>query len=136
MTENARNGSTQEPAGVAAPATAQGRLFDDPCLARAAEEPAQQDHQPAQPRPAADQKPVLEKRACLAISPEAVSYPQASFAKRFGRNLAATAKGDNPQITDRQRAQLWRQVWRFRRQIPDCDLVRIAEQEREKEQNA
>jgi len=55
------------------------------------------------------------------------TYLPGSFEKRFARDMAALYKQDNPQITGRQRAWLWKQVYRYRRQIKDRELIAMAE---------
>ena len=69
----------------------------------------------------------FEKRLCEALDPARVRYPVASPPKRLGRDLAAQAKADPPQITDKQAAAAWAQAWRFRRQIPDAQIRLYAE---------
>lgn len=69
----------------------------------------------------------LERRAAAAISPDRVTYLPATWAKRFGRGMAAEAEHVDPLITDRQREMLWQQVYKFRRQIRDKDLVHAAD---------
>lgn len=66
-----------------------------------------------------------ERYACAAISPGKVRYPVASSPKRLARSLAEQAIAAEPQITDKQAACLWRQVYRFRRQLPDY-IVKLA----------
>lgn len=61
-----------------------------------------------------------ELRAIAAIGP--LRYPVAGFAKRFARDMQGATD-----LTDRQRATLWRQVYRYRRQIGAKDLVATAE---------
>ena len=64
----------------------------------------------------------LERAAALALSPGRVVYPVASSPKRFARSLHAQAEATEPQITDRQAEVLWRQAWRFRRQVASQDV--------------
>lgn len=75
----------------------------------------------------------LERAACLALDPGLVSYLPGSVPKRIGRNLAAQASADEPQITDKQAAMLWRQCWTYRRQISDGAVLREAERRHKEE---
>jgi hypothetical protein len=68
----------------------------------------------------------LERRAAQAVSPDRVTYLPATWAKRFGRAMAAEASLPAAALTDKQRDALWRQVWKFRRQIPDKNLTNEA----------
>jgi hypothetical protein len=54
------------------------------------------------------------------------TYLPGSFDKRFGRDMAARAERKDAQITEGQAAQIWRQVWRYRRQIGDSQLIDMA----------
>lgn len=65
-----------------------------------------------------------EKRAALAL--EKCTYLPGSFEKRFARDMAGIARG-TAEITVKQRGWLWKQVHRYRRQIGDAELVRLAE---------
>ena len=47
-----------------------------------------------------------------------VTYPPATFHKRFARDIQGAE-----QLTEAQRQQCWRMVVRFRRQIPSVKLV-------------
>lgn len=67
----------------------------------------------------------LERRAVSALDP--VTFPVASFWKRLRRSLAGQAAQENPTISDRQAACLWKTVWRFRRQVLDQTIVAEAE---------
>lgn len=74
----------------------------------------------------------LERRAARAIEPGAVTYPVASFDKRFARSMASQSlNGDDAMITNAQRRLLWTKVIRYRRQLSrdDQDLIAIAEAE-------
>jgi hypothetical protein len=51
----------------------------------------------------------------------------ASYNKRFARALREIAESDEPRLTPRQRANLWRLVYRYRRQIPDPSLISEAQ---------
>lgn len=75
----------------------------------------------------------LERAACLALSPGNVSYLPGSVPKRIGRNLAAQAAKDDPQITDKQAAMLWRQCWAYRRQIADGAVLSEAKRQHKEE---
>ncbi len=46
-------------------------------------------------------------------------------AKRFSRALAA--KEDSYELSDKQRAFMWFLVYRFRRQIPNKEVIKMAE---------
>lgn len=67
----------------------------------------------------------IEREAVLAIDPKRVVYPIASFPKRFARQIQAQLVAGL--ITDAQCRIVWRQVWRFRRQISASHLVREAQ---------
>lgn len=69
----------------------------------------------------------IEKRAALALAPGRVCYPVASSAKGLAGSLEAAAAAAVPKITDRQAEAMWRQIYRFRRQIQDKALIEAAE---------
>lgn len=75
----------------------------------------------------------LERAACLALSPGNVSYLPGSVPKRIGRDLAAQAAADEPQITDKQAVMLWRQCWTYRRQIADAAVLSEARRQHKEE---
>ena len=59
-----------------------------------------------------------------------VTYPIASWDKRFGGHLQWAIQQTPPMISERAVAQLWRMVLRYRRQLPTqirVKYVRIAE---------
>lgn len=64
-----------------------------------------------------------EKTVAAALCPGRVNYPVASPPKRLGNSLAYQAE-HGATITDRQAVAMWRQAWRFRRQLP-CEVVEI-----------
>lgn len=68
----------------------------------------------------------LERVACASLCPGIISYLPGSIPKRIGRDLAAQAAADDPQITDKQASLLWRQAWAYRRQIADVAVLREA----------
>lgn len=88
------------------------------------------------------QKPVIEKpetspKEKFPITPYEImaiaaldrcTYLPGSFEKRFARDMAALHKQADPQITARQRAWLWKQVYRYRRQIKDAALIAFAQE--------
>lgn len=55
------------------------------------------------------------------------SFLPATFAKRFARSLGEIAQSETPVISENQALNLWRLVWKYRRQIPD-HLVSLAQQ--------
>lgn len=64
-----------------------------------------------------------ERRAIQAL--RGVTFPVASPPKRLARHLLGQAAADEPKITDKQAAYLWRVVHTFRRQI-HRDVVALA----------
>jgi hypothetical protein len=48
-----------------------------------------------------------------------------SWDKRFARALAQ--RDASKPLSDKQRDWLWRLVWKYRRQIPDARIVRVAQ---------
>ncbi len=62
-----------------------------------------------------------ELAAIAAIAPGCVTYLPGIGTKRFARQIQGVTE-----LTDGQRKYLWQVVWRFRRQIADPRLVRIA----------
>jgi hypothetical protein len=64
-----------------------------------------------------------EIRAALALG--ACRFTPASFDKRFVRGLAGEAR-TTKRITDKQAVLLWELVHRYRRQIEDEELLKIA----------
>lgn len=88
--------------------------------------PAIPSPKPKREKPAWRPMTALERAACLSLSPGLVSYLPGSVPKRIGRNLAAQAGCDGPQITDKQTAMLWRQCWTYRRQISNAAVLREA----------
>lgn len=69
----------------------------------------------------------LEQDAARALGK--CTYLPGSFEKRFARDMASHASSESPQITERQRAWLWKQVYRYRKQIKDKDLIEQAARE-------
>lgn len=55
------------------------------------------------------------------------SFLPGSYNKRFARAMDALANEDDAVLTDNQRNNLWRLVYRYRRQITDDDLIRDAQ---------
>lgn len=75
-----------------------------------------------------------ERDCCLAIEFPNVNYVPGSWSKRFSRDMAAKARDvfwDQKALTERQRESLLRTMVRFRRQIPDKELVGWAKRELE-----
>lgn len=64
-----------------------------------------------------------ELAAIAAISPGRVTYIPGIPTKRFARQIQGATE-----LTERQRIYLWGIVWKFRRQIGDQKLVRMAQQ--------
>lgn len=64
----------------------------------------------------------IERRAALSLA--GVTFPVASYDKRFARSMIFEAKrGDDAMITAKQRRCLWNKIHRYRRQIDDKELV-------------
>jgi hypothetical protein len=59
--------------------------------------------------------------AIAAISPGRVTYCPGIPTKRFARDIQTATT-----LTENQRRYVWQIVWRFRRQIPDERLIKIA----------
>lgn len=77
----------------------------------------------------ADWRPMtaLERQAAIELSH--VTYPVGSPPKRLARSLAAQANQVHGLITDAQAKAMWRQAYRFRRQLTRGGRVRwFAEQ--------
>lgn len=70
----------------------------------------------------------LEREAMKRLSPGRVCYAPGSWAKRFGRAMAAKAEELEYTLSDKQREMVWRMVHRFRRQIGSKRLVAYAVQ--------
>lgn len=51
------------------------------------------------------------------------SFLPGSKEKRFVRAMEILSRTEDPRISVKQRAELWRLVWRYRRQIPDGRLI-------------
>lgn len=66
----------------------------------------------------------LERRAAFALG--RCSFPIASWSKRFGRALHQQASQVDPRISERQAVALWRNVYTYRRQISDPEILEIA----------
>lgn len=68
----------------------------------------------------------LDELECLAVNMVGrLSYPAACFDKRFAREIAGVTKA-----TEGQMAQVWRLVWRYRRQIQHekrAELLAVAQ---------
>lgn len=62
-----------------------------------------------------------DRQAARALA--ACVFPAASFNKRFAADLAAIARSGAPDISEKQRRNLWRLVWMYRRQIKDKALL-------------
>ena len=76
------------------------------------------------PRPLRSEMTALERRAAHQLAH--CTFLPASWPNRFARDMAGIASGAGL-ITERQRAALWSQVWNYRRQIRDRDLLVMAE---------
>lgn len=66
-----------------------------------------------------------EKQASQALCK--CTYLPGSFEKRFARDMDTLSKSPCPEITAKQRTWLWKQVYRYRKQIKDKKLVNLAE---------
>lgn len=66
-----------------------------------------------------------EKQAAQALAK--CTYLPGSFEKRFARDMDSIARGEHPTITAKQRVWLWKQVHRYRKQIKDKILIKLAE---------
>lgn len=64
----------------------------------------------------------IEARAIEALSPSRVTYCVGGYDKRFASNMQGETK-----ITESQRTLIWKMVNRYRRQIADKGLVKLAE---------
>lgn len=67
--------------------------------------------------------PMTEREHYAANQLARCSFQPGSFEKRFAKQIKAKAVSDNPEITEKGRACLWRLVYRYRRQIPDERLI-------------
>ena len=56
---------------------------------------------------------------CLA----SCTFQVGSFNKRFARNIAGIARSEQPELTEKQLTNLWRLVWRYRRQISSLNVL-------------
>jgi hypothetical protein len=65
-----------------------------------------------------------ERRAARAFNH--VTFLPGTSVKRIARTLLAQAEQDEPRITDKQAAVMWKIVWKFRRQINDKDVLNVA----------
>ena len=65
----------------------------------------------------------LELEAIRAISPARVTYPVGSFHKRFARNMQF-----HTELTKAQRSCVWTTLYRYRRQVADKRLMKMAEE--------
>lgn len=93
----------------------------DAIEARHDAEPApRQSRQPVVWRPMTDR----ERRAARAFNH--VTFLPGTSVKRIARTLLAQAEQDEPRITDKQAAVMWKIVWKFRRQINDKDVLNVA----------
>jgi hypothetical protein len=73
-----------------------------------------------------------QRAACLAISPDKVTYVPGSWSKRFARDMAGKAgqeEWEKVALSANQHEFLMRTVWTFRRQIADKELVKWARSE-------
>lgn len=71
--------------------------------------------------------PMTEREQDAARALSKCTYLPGSFEKRFARDMASHASSESPQITERQRTWLWKQVFRYRRQIKDKALIAEAQ---------
>lgn len=70
-------------------------------------------------------RPMTPDEVVMAAALGECSFPVASWDKRYGRGVAAQARGIVPWITAAQARHLRRMVQRYRRQVP-ADVVRLA----------
>jgi hypothetical protein len=63
--------------------------------------------------------------AAQSLATGRVTYCVGSWDKRFARDISALPSGSL--ITEKQRDQIWRMVWRYKRQIANQKLVEIAQ---------
>lgn len=75
----------------------------------------------------------LEYDAIVALQPGVVTYIPGSPPKRFARDLMSYATMKPLEITEKQAAALWRQAWRYRRQVADKLVAAEAKRRHEAE---
>lgn len=69
-------------------------------------------------RPPVPRFPLTETDRLLIGHLRRCSFPMASFAKRFARNMGSIMDGNDGRISAKEKACVCSLVWRFRRQIP------------------
>jgi hypothetical protein len=67
-----------------------------------------------------------ERTMALALGPMRVTYLPATLSERFGRDISSAAETTG-EITERQAACLRRQVWTYRRQLPEAVRALVPE---------
>lgn len=72
----------------------------------------------------------LEQRACRALG--SCTFLPGTPHKRFARDMAFASVIDKPMISEGQVRQLWRLVYRYRRQIGSKELIEHAQVENSK----
>lgn len=93
-------------------------------LRRRSRRRAQPRPEPAAPR---ERAPMTDREKYAAKCLARCTFVPGSYNKRFARAMEALAMEKNAELTDRQRTNLWRMVFRFRRQIADGELVAEAQ---------
>ena len=66
----------------------------------------------------------LETKAAKALW--RCTFLPGSYNKHFARAMDTIARSDEPLATEKQCTNLWRLVWRYRRQIQDNHLIDLA----------
>lgn len=69
-------------------------------------------------RPPVPRFPLTDTDRLLIVHLRRCSFPMASFAKRFARNMGSIMDGIDGRISAKEKACVCSLVWRFRRQIP------------------
>lgn len=62
-------------------------------------------------------RPMTDLERLRALHLGNCTFPVASWAKRFARDMGSVARGVDPAITDREAAALERLAWAYRRQL-------------------
>lgn len=88
---------------------------------------------PQKEKPKAEMRELSDDEALACSVLGQFRCPPASFDKRFCLNMALTNMADSHEISDRGAAQLWRIIYRYRRQISHprkAHLLKIAEEKK------
>lgn len=70
-----------------------------------------------------ERTPMTDRERYAARCLARCTFRIASYNKRFARAMGAIANEDDGALTQNQRNNLWRLVYRYRRQIPDDELI-------------